>query len=113
MPKKESKLYIDDILESIRKIEGYVKGLSNDQFLEDERTIDAVVRNLSIIGEAVKNLPDEIKTKHIEIPWNEIIGMRNKVIHEYSGVDTDILWETAKKDLPIFKNQIIELSREI
>ena len=68
--------------------------------------IDAVVRNLSIIGEAVNNLPEEIKVQSPLIPWEEIIGMRNKVIHEYFGVDEDILWKTIKEDLPIFEQQI-------
>lgn len=82
-------------------------------FFNDTKTIDAVVRNLSVIGEAVNNIPDEIKIKYQDIPWDEIIGMRNKVIHEYFGVDADILWETIKTDLPIFKKQILKLSKEI
>lgn len=77
------------------------------------KTIDAVVRNLSVMGEAVNNIPDEIKTKYTDIPWNEIIGMRNKIIHEYFGVDADILWETVKKDLPASKEQILKVSKEI
>jgi uncharacterized protein with HEPN domain len=113
MSKREINLYIDDILESIGRIEDYVRNLSENDFLNDMKTIDAVVRNLSVMGEAVNNIPDEIKIKHPDIPWDEIIGMRNKIIHEYFGVDADILWETVKTDLPAFREQILKLSKEI
>ena len=72
-------------------------------------TIDAVVRNLMIIGEAAKNIPEEIKSKNPKIAWSEAVGMRNKVTHEYFGVDEDILWKTIKEDLPVFKKQILKL----
>ena len=72
-------------------------------------TIDAVVRNLTIIGGAAKNIPEEIKSKNPEIAWSEAVGMRNKVTHEYFGVDEDILWKTIKEDLPVFKKQILKL----
>ena len=113
MSKRDIKLYIDDILESIGRIDWYVRNLSEDDFLNDIKTIDAVVRNLSVMGEAVNNISDEIKIKYPDIPWNEIIGMRNKIVHEYFGVDADILWETVKKDLPAFKEQVLKLSKEI
>ncbi len=100
------RLYIEDIQESIRRIEAYTRELTFDSFSADTKTIDAVVRNLSIIGEAVKNLPQETKLKYPNIPWNEISGMRNKIIHEYFGVDEEILWKTIQEDLLTFKNQI-------
>lgn len=108
MSKREAKLYFDDIKDSILKIEKYTESLSYDDFVSDSMRIDAVIRNLSIIGEAVNNLSPEIKSKYPLIPWDEIIGMRNKVIHEYFGVDEDILWKTVKEDLPLFKEQIEE-----
>jgi len=113
MPKRELKLYIQDINDSIEKIEGYVKDLTFDEFANDSKTIDAVIRNLSIIGEAVKNISEEIKLKNPDIPWGEIIGMRNKVIHEYFGIDEEILWKTIKENLPIFKNQISNLTEKL
>lgn len=109
MPKRRPKLYLEDIKDSIKKIEEYTKDLNFDEFIKDEKTIDAVVRNLTIIGEAARNIPEEIKSKNPDIAWNEAIGMRNKVTHEYFGIDEDILWKTIKEDLPIFKKQISKL----
>ena len=113
MSKRDIKLYIEDINESIRKIEKYTKDLSLDDFKKNIMAVDAVVRNLSVIGEAVKNIPEEVKAKHPNIPWQEIIGMRNKITHEYFGVDIDILWETIKKDIPAFAKQINQLQANI
>jgi|SRR3989338_2200821 len=109
MSKREAELYIEDIEEAIRKIEEYTKDLTFDDFVKDGKTIDAVIRNLSIIGEAANNIPDEIKNQNSDIPWGEIAGMRNKVVHEYFGVDEEILWKTIKEDLPIFKKQVEKL----
>ena len=106
MSKREVYLYITDIQDSIQKIEEYTKNLTFDDFLKDRKTIDADVRNLSVIGEAVKNIPEDTKLEYPDIPWNEIIGMRNKFIHEYFGIDEEILWKTIKEELPIFKDQI-------
>lgn len=109
MSKRDVKLYIKDIIDSLEKIERYVENLTFDQFSTDIKTIDAVIRNLTVIGEAVKNIPHDIKIKCRDIPWEEIIGMRNKIIHEYFGVDESILWKTLKEDLPIFKDQIFKI----
>lgn len=107
MKKKRSpKIYIEDIKDSIRKIEKYTKKLTFNGFIKNEMAIDAVIRNLSIIGEAAKNIPQSTKSKHREIPWYEIIGMRNKVIHEYFGVNEEILWKTIKEDIPFLKKKI-------
>jgi uncharacterized protein with HEPN domain len=106
MSKREPHLYLQDIKDSVANIEEYTKDLTFDYFEKDHKTVDAVVRNLSIIGEAVKNLPEEIKLQYPDIPWHEIMGMRNKVIHEYFAVIEDTLWKTIKEDLPVFKEQI-------
>lgn len=111
MSKRDIKLYIADIITAAGKIEEYTKDLEFAQFAKDSKTADAVVRNLSIIGEAVKNIPDTVKEKHPEIPWEEVAGMRNKVIHEYFGVDEEILWKTIKDDLPVFKDDILKLAK--
>ena len=108
---RDGKLYLQDIGDSISKINKYTDGLDFGAFAIDYKTIDAVVRNLEIIGEAVKNLPQEIKNKHKDVPWNEISGMRNKITHEYWGVDEDILWKTVKDDLPIFEKQIAKIKQ--
>ena len=113
MSKREVKLYLTDIVESIGKIESYSKDLAFVDFVKDMMTIDAIVRNLSIIGEAVKNIPDEMKKRYSAISWHEITGMRNKVVHEYFAVDEEILWKTVKEDLPIVKKQIQEILEEM
>ena len=113
MSKRDAKLYIEDVKEAIKKIEEYTKGLYFEAFAKDGKTIDAVVRNLSIIGEAVKNFPTEIKSEYPKVPWKEISGIRNKAIHEYFGIDEEILWKTIKEDLPPFKKQMIEIYKKI
>lgn len=113
MSKRGIKLYLEDIKESIRKIEKYTRGVNFNKFSRDEKLIDAVVRNLSIIGEAVRNIPKEVKDKNTDVAWKEIKGMRNKVVHEYFGIDEDILWKTIQEDLPDFKKQIDKLLRNI
>lgn len=106
MSKRSINLYLDDIKDSIRKIEKYTSGVTFYEFSRDDKLIDAVVRNLSIIGEAVINIPKEIKIKIPDVAWKEIKGMRNKVIHEYFGIDEEILWKTVQEDIPVFKKQI-------
>lgn len=90
MSKRSTALYLNDILDSIQKIDDYTKGISYGEFSKDDKTIDAVVRNLEIIGEATRQMPESFKDKHPDLPWGKIISMRNKVIHEYSGVDVEI-----------------------
>lgn len=98
--KRDYRLYLDDILEAINKIEKYTEGLNIEQFQEDDKTIDAVIRNFTVIGEAAKHVPPSIRRKYPNIPWKEMAGMWNKLIHEYFGVRFDILWETIRKRLP-------------
>ncbi len=100
MPRRDFKLRIEDILEAIEKALRYTKDMSFDNFAADEKTIDAVVRNVTVIGEAARHVPDEITSKHGEIPWAEMRDIRNVVVHEYFGVSTKILWETILNDLP-------------
>ena len=97
---------MDDIKDSIEKIDDFIDGVSFDKFKKDSMIIDAVVRNLEIIGEAAKNIPDSVKTEYKNIPWNKIGGMRNKIIHEYFSVDLEILWKTIQEDIPELEKQI-------
>lgn len=107
MPKKRNiNLFFEDILEAINSIKEYTQNMDYGEFIKDKRTRDAVVRNLEIIGEATKNIPDEIKEKYPEINWKAISGMRDKLIHEYFGVSNLIVWETLTNDLPLFESQI-------
>ena len=106
--KKDPKIFLAHILESIKEIENHVKKFSKDDFLRDIKTQDAVIRRMEIIGEASNNLPNEFKKKY-PLEWREIGGMRNKLIHEYFGVDVSLVWAVIKNDLPKFKKQIGKL----
>jgi uncharacterized protein with HEPN domain len=102
-------LLIEDIWESIEKIERYISGLDQDAFLNDEKTVDSVVRNLEIIGEAANRLPGDFKTRHSEIAWHRIVGLRNRIVHNYFGIDLDIVWEILQRELPDLKEKISTL----
>ncbi len=91
--------YLNDILESIIDIKDFTKGMSLKDFSQDRKTVKAVIRCIETIGEATNKIPGNIRNKYTEIPWNEIIGMRNKLIHEYFGVDIDVVWQTIYEDL--------------
>jgi uncharacterized protein with HEPN domain len=104
--KRDYRLYIDDILEAVEKIEKYTEKLTFDGFAQDGKTIDAVIRNFEIIGEAGKEIPEEIKAKYSDIPWKEMAGMRDKLIHAYFGVNLEVVWQTVKHRLPELKKNI-------
>ena len=106
MPPREWRLRVEDILEAIARIERYVEGLTFEQFQADQKTVDAVVRNLEIIGEAVRHLSVNQEGLPGETPWVDIAGMRNILIHEYFGVDMKIIWHTIVEDLPKLKVQV-------
>ncbi len=99
-------LYLEDIQQSCEKIIRYAQNLTKEQFWEDEKCVDAVVRNLAIIGEAVKRIPFEIIEKYSEIDWNKIAGLRNILIHEYFGIDEDIIWDIVREKIPLLSTQI-------
>lgn len=113
MAKRSDKLYLRDIFDSIEKIEKYIQNLNYNDFSENSIIIDAVIRNLEIIGEATKNLSREMKISYPEIPWRKMAGMRNKVIHEYFGVNLKIVWKTIKERLPELKIKIEEILKNI
>lgn len=96
-------LSIKDICQNMQDAEEFIYGLSYDQFVTDKRTFNAVVRSLEVIGEAAKNVPDEIREKYPLVPWKEMAGMRDKVIHFYFGVDREAVWITVKDRIPVVR----------
>lgn len=97
------KFRIEDILDSLDKIASYVEGIDNEEWKKDNKTIDAVIRNLEIIGEAANHIPQVVQEKYPEVPWVLMRGMRNILIHQYFGVDVDVIWQTVREDLPGLK----------
>lgn len=93
--------YLRDMLENAEKARSFVKGMDYDSFCHDDKALYAVIRALEIIGEAARQIPDEARGAHPEVPWREIMGMRNKLTHEYFGVNTEVVWKTVQEDLPI------------
>jgi len=93
MPKRTPKLLVEDILESCNKIMDYTDGLSFEEFSADPKTVDAVIRNFEIIGEAANRLPEEFKNLHPDIDWFRIKGFRNRIVHDYFGIDYSIVWQ--------------------
>jgi uncharacterized protein with HEPN domain len=106
LPPREWRLRVEDILEAIARIQRYIEGLTFEEFQADQKTVDAVVRNLEIIGEAVRHLSASQQGLPGETPWADIAGMRNILIHEYFGVDLKIIWHTIVEDLPKLKVQV-------
>jgi len=104
-------LYIDDICEAVERIASYTSNLSRDEFMNDVRTIDAVIRNLEILGEAAKHIPVEVRSKFTGIDWKGIAGMRDILIHEYFGVDLDIVWDVVSHRIPALA-QAVPIFRE-
>ena len=104
--KKDFMIYVDDILNSIEKIENFCIGLDYNKFANNNLIIDAVIRNLEIIGEAVKKIPTNIKRRSDSIEWGKISGMRDFLIHRYSDIDLEIVWDAIKNKLPKLKSVI-------
>lgn len=107
--KKDPLVFIKHIRDFIDDINSYTKKSSKDIFLDNKMLQDAVIRKIEIIGEAVKNLPINFKSKYREVPWSDIAGMRDKLIHHYFGVDVDRTWNVVKEDIPKLKQQIEEI----
>lgn len=109
MKKREYRDYLIDIATSINDIESFVEGMTYDDFLNSKMASNAVIRSLEVIGEATKNLPEAIRDRDTSIPWKKMAGMRDKIIHEYFGVNYETVWKTAKNILPGLKDKISHL----
>ena len=109
MSKRQPNLLIEDITDSSHKILEYTSGMSFEEFTSDSKTIDAVIRNFEIIGEAANRLPEEFKHEHTNVNWHKIRGFRNRIVHDYMGIDYSIVWEIKSNFLPeliLFLQQI-------
>jgi uncharacterized protein with HEPN domain len=100
---RNNTLYVKDILAAIEAIESFIEGMSFSQFADDDKTTSAVIRKFEVIGEAAKQVPVEMRDKFAAVPWKEMAGMRDKLIHFYFGIDYELVWATAKKRIPRIK----------
>ncbi|MGM0377346.1 MAG: HepT-like ribonuclease domain-containing protein [Bacteroidota bacterium] len=105
-------MYLEDIITAMSRMAEYIEEYSFIEFKRDFKTVDAVIRNFEIIGEASKNLPDEVKEKYPEVPWDEMYLLRNKVSHEYFGIDYEIIWDIASNHIPVNKIQLEGILRK-
>lgn len=109
---REIRDYLNDILESISDLRAFTEGLDFDDFCADRKTVNACIRSLEVIGEATKKIPEAIRKKRPELPWRAIAGMRDKLIHEYFGVDLQIIWQTINHDLAAFEQAIAAIQEQ-
>lgn len=111
--KRDFRLYIDDIAESIVRIQEYTRGVTHEEFLAKSMVHDAVFRRLEIIGEAAKHVPSDFRAQYRAVPWREVAGMRDKLIHDYLGVDLELTWKVVQNDLPPLFEQIRALQEDL
>jgi len=106
MSKRPADLFVEDIRESIARIDRYTAGLDLAGFKADQKTVDAVVRNLEIIGEAARQLPEEFTGRDPQIEWRKIAGLRNRIVHDYFGLDLEMIWQIIHSDLPVLSRDL-------
>lgn len=111
--KRNVNLFIQDIIENIKDIDSFSKGLSKEKFKKDKLRQNAIIRNLEVIGEAVKNIPDSFRKKYPKIPWKEIAGFRDVLSHSYFGVNIERVWNIIEIDLPVLKEEIKKVLSDI
>ena len=107
--KRDYRLFLQDMLEACASIQKFVEGMDFDEFMQDDKTQSAVIRKFEIMGEAAKNVPESIKEKYPEIPWRDITGMRDRLIHGYFGVDYVLVWDTAQSKVPTLELLVAQI----
>jgi len=111
--KREVVDFINDILDGMNKAMKFVEGMSYEEFIRDDKTVFAVIRAIEVIGEAAKKIPEDVRARYPDIPWRGIAGMRDKVIHEYFGVDLKIVWQTVSRAIPEVKPSFEKMLRDL
>jgi uncharacterized protein with HEPN domain len=109
MSAREIADYLQDIIDSISDIGSFIEGMSLEDFTKDKKTVNAVLRSIEVMGEASRKIPEEIRSRYPQMPWKKMTGMRDKLIHEYHGVDLDTVWQTLHDDIPPLKNKVQEI----
>mgnify|MGYP001592952896 FL=1 len=110
--KKEEMIFIEHILQSIEDIERFMEKVSKELFFKNKEKQNAVIRGLEVIGEAVKNIPTSFRNEHPEVPWKDIAGMRDKLMHHYFGVNLNTVWKVIKEDFPDLKKKILKIKND-
>jgi len=105
-------LYVKDIIQNMLDAEEFIQGCSYEKFISDKKTFNAVVRSIEVVGEAVKNIPDSTRSRYPDIPWKEMAGMRDKLIHFYFGVDREAVWVTVKERIPAIRPIFEQILRD-
>ena len=103
---RDYRVFLDDILEAAKKVLEYTAGFSDQQFFADRKTVEAVVWNLQIIGEAAKNVPEKIRFRYPDVPWRDMAGLRDIIVHQYFGIKLDLIWKVIQNDLPFVEERI-------
>lgn len=107
---RDYKLFLNDIIQAMDSIEEFLGDMNLNELEHDDKTSSAIIRKFEIIGEASKNIPDDLKDKHPEIPWKSMTGMRDRLIHAYFGIDFKIVWQTIKLEIPALKSKLKAIS---
>jgi len=111
--KKDSEVFIEHILESIELIENYTANKTFSDFIESAQLQDSIIRRIEIIGEAVKNLPAEVKNNYPDVPWKNIAGMGDVLIHKYFGIDLELTWQVVQMDIPYLKKENLQIKQDL
>lgn len=110
---RDYRVFLDDILEASRAVLEYASGLSREQFFADRKTMQAVVWNLQVIGEAAKNIPHEIRSRYPDVPWRDMAGLRDVIVHQYFEIKLDVIWKVIQNDVPLVETRISAILEEL